>query len=326
MQPIATPTATTIDALCQSLKISADQTAKAVFYMADVGDQSEPEHVFVFAVIRGDMEINETKLANAVKARDLRPATEEEIKQTGAVPGYASPVGLMNIKVIVDDLIPQCTNLVAGANREGFHLLNVNFPRDYTCEMVTDICNAFDGAACPDCGSPMFLKRGIEVGNIFKLGTRYSESLGCYFIDEKGGSKPVIMGSYGIGVGRLLACIAEEHHDEHGLCLPASVAPFSVHMITLNSGSAEVKETAHQLYGQLIESSLQVLWDDREESPGVKFADADLLGIPLQLTVSERSLKNGGVELTWRSTKLREIIPVSTLTEKISFLIDQECK
>ncbi len=324
LRMIATPNVTTIADLCEYLKISADQTAKAVFFMADVGEQEEPEHVFIFAVIRGDMEINETKLANAVKARDLRPATEEEIRHTGAVPGYASPVGLRNVKVIVDDLIPDCPNLVAGANKEGFHLLNVNYPRDYSSELVTDICSACEGAACPHCGKALELKRGIEVGNIFKLGTRYSDSLGCRYLDAKGNSQPVIMGSYGIGIGRLLACIAEEHHDEHGLCLPVSVAPFPVHMITLGSLTAQVNETATQLYEQFERLGIQVLWDQRDESPGVKFADADLIGAPFQVTISDRSLRNGGVELKERKTKARQIIPLSDTPEKISSLIARE--
>lgn len=324
LQMVATPNTTTIADLCEFLKISADQTAKAVFFMADVGDQEAPQNVFIFAVIRGDMEINETKLANAIKARDLRPATEEEIRHTGAVPGYASPIGLQNVKVIVDDLIPDCPNLVAGANKEGCHLLNVNYPRDYSSELVTDICSAYQGAACPHCGKALELKRGIEVGNIFKLGTRYSDSLGCRYLDAKGNSQPVIMGSYGIGVGRLLACIAEEHHDELGLCLPVSVAPFPVHMITLSSLTAQVNETATQLYEQLERLGIQVLWDQRDESPGVKFADADLIGTPFQVTISDRSLKNGGVELKERKTQTRQIIPLSETPEKISSLIDRE--
>jgi prolyl-tRNA synthetase len=204
--------------------------------------------------------------------------------------------------VVVDELVAVSPNLAAGANEDGYHYLNTNYDRDYRADLVADIAAAFDGAACPECGAPMRANRGVEVGNIFALGTRYSDAMGCTFLDEDGSTKPVIMGSYGIGVGRLLACVAEEHHDEKGLAWPVSVAPYPLHLVVLAGKTPELLPQAEALYKQLVDAGLEPLFDDREESPGVKFMDADLIGCPLRLTLSERSLKAGGVEVKVRKT------------------------
>jgi prolyl-tRNA synthetase len=286
--------------------------------IASIPADLDQKEQFVFAVIRGDMEVNETKLANVLGARSLRPATEEEIRSVGAVPGYASPIGLKDVWVIVDDAIPQSYNLVAGANEEGYHLLNTNYERDYTASIVADIAAAQDGDPCPQCGAAMRLARGVEVGNIFKLGTRYSEKMGCYYLDAEGQPRPVIMGSYGIGLGRLLACIAEEHHDEYGLIWPISVAPYAIHLIALaGKGSAETLATAERLYAELQAAGIETLYDDRAESPGVKFNDADLIGLPLRLTVSDRALKSGGVEFKRRDRQERQIVPLDQIVSRI---------
>jgi len=233
VEKVATPDATTIEELANFLGVPKAKTAKAVFLMATIPQGKEVIDRFVFAVVRGDMEVNETKLANAVGAQSLRPATTEEIVAVGAVPGYASPVGLRGALVVVDDAIPASPNLVAGANEDGYHLLHVNYGRDYTAEIIADIAAAQDGDACPKCGGALHSVRGVEIGNIFKLGTRYSDAMGCKYLDRDGVEKPVIMGSYGIGSGRLLACVAEEHHDELGLIWPVTVAPFPVHLVAL---------------------------------------------------------------------------------------------
>jgi prolyl-tRNA synthetase len=315
---VATPDTKTIEDLARFLTISKAKTAKAVFMVADIPKGKETVETFVFAVVRGDMEVNETKLANAIKAKELRPATEEEIVATGAVPGYASPIGLKNALIIVDDAIPSSPNLVAGANRPGYHLRNVNYGRDYSAQIVADISAAGEADACPECAAPMRSVRGVEVGNIFQLGTRYSDAMGCSYLDTDGMQKPVIMGSYGIGSGRLLACVAEEHHDEYGLKLPITIAPYQVHLIVLTGkGSPQTAELADQLYNELSEEGIEVLYDDREESPGVKFNDADLIGIPIRLTVSERALKQGGVEFKRRDRQDKSIL---TLTEMIPFI------
>jgi prolyl-tRNA synthetase len=325
MEKVLTPNCKSIEELANFLGVPKSRTAKAVFFMATIPQDpkglSSPlgsdQEQFIFAVIRGDMELNETKLTNAVSARDLRPATEEEIKAIGAVPGFASPIGLggakhvSSLRVVVDDSITFSPNLVAGANKTDYHLLNTNYPRDYTADIVTDIAAADEGHACPECSNPLRVSRGVEVGNIFKLGTRYSDALGCTFLDKDGQQKPVIMGSYGIGVGRLLACVAEEHHDEHGLIWPVTIAPYQVHLVLLQGKpTPQVEETADKLYADLQAAGIEALYDDRDESPGVKFNDADLIGLPVRITVSQRALAQGGAELKLRSKPDKIVIPL----------------
>jgi prolyl-tRNA synthetase len=330
VEKVPTPDCKTIEDLATYLGVSKSKTAKAVFFMASIPEGKELTDEFIFAIIRGDMDLNETKLSNAVGARDLRPATEEEIEAVGAVPGFASPIALkpapnpmqaekkVRIRVVLDDSIPASPNLVAGANESGYHFLNTNFPRDYAADLVIDIASADEGAACPDCGNPLKMKRGVEVGNIFKLGTRYSDALGCTFLDQDGAQKPVIMGSYGIGVGRLLACVAEAHHDDQGLIWPITIAPFQVHLVLLRGkGAPQAEMNADGLYKDLQAAGVEVLYDDREESPGVKFTDADLIGIPLRITVSERALAQGGVELKLRREPTREIVPFEEIESRL---------
>jgi prolyl-tRNA synthetase len=309
IEKVATPEMKTIADLAEFLNIPESKTAKAVFLIATIPEGEDTREQFVFAVLRGDMELNENKLVNAIKAQALRPAMEDEIIAVGAVPGYASPLGLKDVLVVVDDIIPDSTNLVAGANQEGYHLRNVNYGRDYQADIVVDITAAQDGDACPECGAKMEAQRGIEVGNIFKLGTRYSEAMGAEFLDADGVSKSVVMGSYGIGSGRTLACVAEEYHDDNGLVLPVSVAPYQVHLVLLTGkGDEEPSDVAERLYLDLQAAGVEVLFDDRQESPGVKFNDADLIGLPIRLTVSQRSLKAGGVEFKRRDQVDRRVI------------------
>jgi prolyl-tRNA synthetase len=328
IEKVATPNCKSIEDLATFLGVPKSKTAKAVFFMASIPEGEDLAEKFIFAVVRGDMELNETKLTNAIGGRDLRPATEDEIKAIGAVPGFASPVGLAGagtglasgqphgspLQIILDEAISFSPNLVAGANETGYHLLNTNYPRDYAASLVTDIAAAGEGAACPECSCPLRMEHGVEVGNIFKLGTRYSDALGCTFLDKDGQQKPVIMGSYGIGVGRLLACVAEEHHDEHGLVWPVTVAPFHVHLVLLRGkGTPQAEETADTLYADLQAAGIEVLYDDRDESPGVKFNDADLIGCPVRITVSERALGQGGVEMKLRSQSDKVVIPLDAV-------------
>lgn len=311
VEPVHTPATKTIEDLANFLAIPAAKTAKAVFMMATINEQGKDVERLVMAVVRGDMELNETKLANAVQAKDLRPATEEEISFSGAVPGFASPIGLKNVLVAIDDLIPASANLVAGANRLDYHLRNVNYGRDYTATVVADLTAARQGDLCPDCGGPLRAERGVEVGNIFKLGTWYSEAMGCTFQDQSGEMKPIIMGSYGIGLGRLLGCVAEEHHDEHGLIWPVTIAPYHVHLVLLRGkADQESEQVAEKLFSEFKTAGIDVLYDDRDESPGVKFNDADLIGLPLRVTVAPRSLQAGGCELKRRDQSDRRIVPV----------------
>ena len=316
LEKVATPDVTSIADLTAYLEIPASKTAKAVFFMAEMAGDQDPQ--LVFAVLRGDMALNETKLANALAAagkgtiKNLHPAQDEEIQAFGAVPGYASPIGISreNVVVVVDDLLPEAHNLVAGANEPGFHLRNTNVGRDYEPDLVADIAMAEDGASCPDCGGTLEAKRGVEVGNIFKLGTRYTEALGATFLDEDGKAQPIIMGSYGIGVGRLLACVAEAYHDEYGLIWPISVAPYPIHLVLLPGKDTKAEEAAEALYQDLIAARLEPIYDDRDERAGVKFNDADLIGLPLRVTVSARSLQNGGLEFKRRDQDERWIVPL----------------
>lgn len=322
IEEVATPGVESIEDLAPFLDIPPGRTAKAVFFMAvpPEGGEDDREQL-VFAVIRGDLEVNETKLANAVRAGALRPAREEEIRACGAVPGYASPIGIDGARIVVDDSVAVSPNLVAGANREGYHLRNVNCGRDYQPDITADIAAARDGDPCPECWAAMRARRGVEIANIFQLGTRYSESMACRFRDAEGRSFPVWMGSYGIGVGRLLACIAEEHHDDLGLIWPLSVAPYQVALVGL--GCAEESERA---YRTLREAGWEVFYDDRNERAGVKFMDADLMGFPLRLTVSERSLRGGGVEFKLRTSDTKRIVAWEELAAEVRRVLDAQAE
>ena len=311
-EKVATPGTTTIATLAEYLGVPVSKTAKSLFLIASVTEDTEDREKFLVAVIRGDMDVNETKLANAVHAKSLRPATEEEIRGIGIEPGYGSPIGVEKAMVVVDDSIPASRNLVAGANEAGHHYRNVNYGRDFQADQVVDIAAARDGDRCEQCGQSLRTTRGVEVANIFKLGTRYSDAMGCTFQDRNGESQPVIMGSYGIGVGRLLACIAEEHHDEHGLMWPVTVAPYHVYLVNLSTSG-----TAEMLYRQLEAKGVEVLFDDREERAGVKFNDADLIGIPIRVTVGDRSLKQGGVDVKIRTEKESRLVPLEGAVEGI---------
>ncbi|HEX5395803.1 MAG TPA: proline--tRNA ligase, partial [Candidatus Limnocylindria bacterium] len=311
LEEVATPGTNTIARLAQHLGITADRTAKAAFF-------ADQDGRLITAIVRGDFDVNETKLANAAGAAELRPARSEEIAAAGMVPGYASPIGAHDTLVVVDDLVVASPNLVAGANREGVHLRNVNVPRDYTPDVVTDLGSAREGDACPSCGSPLRLANGIEVGNIFKLGTRYTQALGATYLGEDGERHPIVMGSYGIGIGRSLACVVEAHHDDKGIAWPESVAPYRAHLVAIGGArDASVTKAAEGLYQRLTDAGVEVLYDDRDESPGVKFTDAELLGMPLIVTISPRSLKAGGAEVTVRASGERSIRPIEELEAEL---------
>ena len=307
-EEVATPGTTTIATLAAFLGIGPERTAKAAFFVTGDGR-------LVTAIVRGDFDVNETKLSNAVDAvGGIRPATVEEIKAAGMEPGYGSPIGAKGTVVIIDDLVERSPNLVAGANREGFHYRNVNAGRDYTADIVADITNAQEGDACPVCGEPVILRNGIEVGNIFKLGTKFTDAAGATYLGEDGVAHPIIMGSYGIGVGRSTACIVEAHHDDKGIVWPAEVAPYAAHLVSIGGNKEpRVDEIAESLHQIALDADREILWDDRAESPGVKFTDAELLGMPWILTVSPRSLAAGGIEVTERATGERSTKPIEAV-------------
>lgn len=324
IEKISTPETKTIEDLTKLLNIEARQTAKAVFMVGTFIDDKNGDEVdkLVVAIIRGDMDVEESKLSNAIKANALRPAHEEEIAACGMVAGFASPIGAKgDFITVVDDSVAKSNNLVAGANEEGYHYINTNFSRDYT-GIVADIASARDGYRCPECGKPLTVSKGVEVGNIFQLGTRYSEAMNCTYQDENGKQMPVIMGSYGIGVGRLLACLAEEYNDESGLCMPISVAPYQVHLVSLIKDT----EVGEKIYNELLDAGIEVLFDDRKETAGVKFADADLIGIPIRITLGNRSFKEGKVEVKYMATGESTSYLISNLVEEIKAEIQKEQK
>ncbi len=320
LEEIATPNVTTIEALSLFLGIPKTQTAKAVFLTVE---EVTARPSLVFALLRGDMDLSETKLSTLLGVQRLRPATPEEIRAVGAEAGYASPLGIDRSKVtlVVDDAVMTSSNLVAGANRVGWHLLNTNYGRDYQADLVADIAAASAGDACPRCGRALRAERGVEVGNIFKLGTRYSEALGALFSDEAGRKKPLVMGSYGIGVGRLMAAVVEKHHDAAGIVWPAALAPFEVTLLSLaDRRHPEVALEADALYERLKHAGCDVLYDDREESPGVKFADADLVGVPVQIVVGRRGLKRGIAEVKARLSGVKVEVALEHLPQHLRTL------
>jgi prolyl-tRNA synthetase len=318
LEEIATPEAKTIEEVASFVGVSSGQTLKAVFYFAD-GE-------FVFVVIRGDLEVNETKLRNALKCLDLRLATESELNEAGLVAGFASPVGVKGIKVVADDSITLASNFVAGANRSGYHFRNANYPRDFQVDLMVDIALAQSGDSCPKCQGKLSSSRGIEVGHVFKLGTFISEKFGASFLDNDGKSRPVVMGSYGIGLGRLLAAIIEQSHDDKGIIWPLSAAPYDVYLCPLSPDKPGVAPTAEKVYQELQKERIEVLLDDRDESPGVKFNDADLLGVPLRLALSPRTLRNKSVEAKWRNEKETQLLPLDNLAAQVNRLLNEAAK
>jgi prolyl-tRNA synthetase len=314
VEEVATPGMGSIEEVAGFLKVPESHTLKAVFYIAD--------GKMVFVVIRGDLDVNEIKLNNTLKATELRMATEPEVIEVGIVAGAASPVGLKGFQVIADDSVNSGTNLVAGGNKPDTHIKNVNYPRDFEADIVADIASARAGDKCPRCGGILTSTRGIEVGHIFKLDTIYSDKFNACFIDEKGETRPMIMGCYGMGLGRIMAAVIELNRDDKGIIWPLSVTPYHVYICPLYREGAPVSREAEKLYEELSAAGIEVILDDREESPGVKFNDADLLGIPFRLTVSPRTLEKNSVELKKRSEKDSELVPLNKIVERLKVLIE----
>jgi prolyl-tRNA synthetase len=310
LEEVATPGVKTIAALAQFLNLPEARTLKAVFYAAD-GE-------LVFATVRGDLEVNEVKLKNVLHCHELRLATDEEVKAAGLVAGSASPVGINGIKRVADPSITQGHNFAVGANQPDMHLKNANYPRDFQVDVLTDIALAQPGHLCPHCGKPLESTRGVEVGHIFKLGTFFSETLGAYFLDQGGQQRPIIMGCYGIGVGRLLAAAIEQNHDERGMIFPEPIAPYQVHLVGLNLSDEAVSAAAEELYRELWDRGIETLYDDRlDQAAGVKLNDADLLGLPLRLVVSPRNLRQGMVEMKGRRDEEAALLPREQVVEMV---------
>ncbi|MBI5284118.1 MAG: proline--tRNA ligase [Chloroflexi bacterium] len=314
LEEVSTPGQKTIDDLVKFLGVPHDRTLKAVFYEAD----GQP----VFVAIRGDLEVNEAKLRNALKAVALALLDDEGVKKHGLVAGSASPVGLRGIKIVADDTAIAAHNLVAGANKHDVHYRNVNHGRDWQADIVTDISLARAGNKCANCGGTLETKRGMEMGHVFKLGTVYTDRMQATFSDEGGNLKSAIMGCYGIGVGRVFAAAIEANHDERGIIWPPELAPYDVHLVGLGFDKTGVRESAEQVYQQLQDAGFAVLFDDREEgSAGVKFNDADLLGMPVRVTVSPRSIENGGTEVKRRTVKDAQVVPLDGAAAAVKELL-----
>ncbi|HEX3598452.1 MAG TPA: proline--tRNA ligase [Polyangiaceae bacterium] len=318
VEKVATPKKRSIDDVSAFLQIPKSRMLKSLVYVAD-------DRV-VLVVLRGDHEVNDVKLAHVLKATEVRLADAETVKRvTGTEVGFAGPVGFKG-ELLIDRAAADVSNGVTGANEVDQHLKNVVFARDYEGP-IADVRGVVDGDACPKCGGgTLKLYRGIEAGHIFVLGTHYSAKMGASFLDKDGQAKPMIMGCYGIGVSRLVAAAVEQHNDENGIVWPASIAPYSIHLVQLG-GEPEVVAAVARLEKELGALGIEALIDDRDERPGVKFKDADLIGIPLRVTIGAKALKSGSVELkprTEKNPKNVELLPVdaaaSMLAERLSAL------
>ncbi|HTO98902.1 MAG TPA: proline--tRNA ligase [Myxococcales bacterium] len=303
-QEFATPGVVTIEALAaKPYEVPADQQLKTLVYVAD----EKP----AIAIVRGDDQLNEAKLQTATGASVLRPARPEEIQGwMGAKPGSLGGLGLggKGLRVFIDKRLAGLSGLVTGANRDGFHLRNVSVARDLSHAAPADLRTVNAGEGCPRCGHPLAVGKALEVGHIFKLGTRYSETMGARVLDEGGKELPIVMGSYGIGIERILAGAVELHHDADGIRMPMSIAPFHVALLPLQMQDAAVREAAEKLYRELREAGVEALLDDRDERAGVKFKDADLMGLPLRIAVGKKGLAEGKVEWKPRGTKEVEMV------------------
>lgn len=313
---VETGDAKTIEEVSAELNVPASQLIKSVLFIAD----EKP----VLALVRGDYEVNDVKLKNLLGADFLDMATPDQVQAAmHCAIGNVGPVGVdEDVRVIADNSLKGLANLVAGANAEGKHLINVNLDRDFTPEQFADIRFVTEGEVSPDGQGVLHFTRGIEIGHIFKLGTRYSKVMGADFLDENGRAQPIIMGSYGIGVSRLLSAVAEQQADEHGLVWPKNIAPFDVHVIPVNVKKAEQKDLAEAITNDLQEAGYQVLLDDRNERAGVKFADSDLIGLPIRITVGKKA-EDGIVELKLRKTGETLEVKQAELINSLHILLDQ---
>ena len=297
LEKVATPDAHTIAMLAEYLRIPVEKTIKAVAYQTE-------EDVLVLAFLRGDHEVNEVKLANAVGAQELRMADDAAIRAAGGFPGFMSPIGIKEgTCIVVDETAMRMHNAVSGANEQDFHYINVNPQRDFGSVTVTDIRLVAEGDLCPACGTGhLHIGRGIEAGQIFALGTKYSEAMGATFLDEAGKTQPLQMGCYGIGVGRTMAAAIEQNHDEHGIIWPRAIAPYEVVVVAVNAKAEEQLVYAEEIYEELRAAGVDVLLDDRRERAGVKFNDCDLIGYPVRIAIGPKTIENGTIEVKIRKS------------------------
>lgn len=308
MEKVDTPGARTVDEVTELLQVGADQLLKTLIYVAD----GRP----VAAVVRGDDELNEIKLQRVLGATVLEPADAGTVERVTKAPvGFAGPVGLSGVDIVADYRAVSVDGAVTGANEADAHLRHVRAGRDWRAAKTADIRLTRAGDGCPRCGQALASARGIEVGQVFMLGTKYSEALGAVFLDEKGHSRPIVMGCYGIGVSRTMAAIIEQHHDEHGIRWPVAVAPYHAVVVPVNYGDEAQKAAADRLYAELTESGVETVLDDRDERAGVKFTDAELIGFPWRITVGPRALAEGEVEVKSRDGRLDRRVALEEAAE-----------
>jgi prolyl-tRNA synthetase len=313
---VDTPGAATIEEVTAFLKVPASRLAKTLLYMAD----EKP----VAAMVRGDRDVNPTKLQNALKAIELEMATDEQVQKfTGAPVGFAGPVGLKDVTIVVDPLVAKMKNMIVGANAAEKHNLNVNLGRDFAATQTVDITIATEGDTCPKCDGHLKAKSGIEVGNTFMLGTKYSEAMGAKFLNAEGKEQPMIMGSYGIGITRTPQAVLEKYHDDNGIIWPKGIAPYLVHLIPLNLDNEAVAQASETAYQALNDAGIDVIMDDRPERAGVKFNDADLVGCPIRITIGAKSLKEGKIELRARAESDTELVSVEEIVAAVNRLSER---
>ena len=309
VETVYTPDCKTMEEVSAFLNVPINRTVKSMVYKAD--DE------IVLVLIRGDRQINEVKLANLLDVVELGFAEEDEVRKVGLEPGYCGPVGTKGVRIIADEEIPLMINHECGQGQKDHHLLNVNYGRDYTADIVADIKLVEAGDACPCCGAPLLTARGIEVGQVFKLHTKYSSAMGARYVDANGEEHDMVMGCYGIGVGRTMSAVIEQNHDDKGIIWPMSVAPYQVLVVPVNDKDAELCAMAEDLYQELKRRRVEVLIDDRAERPGVKFNDADLWGIPLRVIFGKKCRETGKAELKFRADGRVEEVEVSQLADVI---------
>jgi prolyl-tRNA synthetase len=313
-EEVSTPGAHTIEQVSEFLQTPPARIVKTLIFRTDTG--------FIAALVRGDHEVNEAKLRRVAKAKLLALASPEEIlKETGGPLGFSGPVGL-KIPIYADHAAVSVANAVTGANQKDLHLVNVCVQRDYKPTQVADLRLAMPGDTCPRCGGTLGFTQGIEVGHVFKLGIKYSEAMGARYLDEKQQLHTMVMGCYGIGVNRILAAAVENHHDDAGIIWPKSIAPYQVQIVSLDAKKPPVVEAAEKLYKIFGDAGLEVLWDDRDAPPGVKFADADLVGLPVRVTVGKKTAEAGTVDVRTRTSKEQTTVPLAQALEAVKHALE----
>ncbi len=319
LEKVSTPQAKSVEDLCALLKVPSHRVVKTLLYKTG-------EHEMTAVLIRGDHQANEIKIQRHLGLHELTLASPEFVSTVTAAPiGFVGPVGLSNVKILVDQAVSVLSNFIVGGNEEDAHFINVNPTRDFTFQEIGDFRQAQAGDPSPDGGRPLQTARGIEVGHVFMLGTKYSEKMNATYLDAEGNSHPAIMGCYGIGIGRTAAAAIEQNHDDHGICWPMPIAPFQAHILPVTNSDA-VRRTSEQLYKELTQEMIEVLLDDRNERGGVKFKDADMIGSPYHIVIGDKGLANNTLEIKERKTGEKTLLPLHQVKDWIKNAVTAQLK